>query len=122
VPPDCRVAWPKVSKKIDMTHPYRIPFGEMAGASPAQFMSAKAATVGSHRLRLVEFHKGFQEVDWCRQSHAGYVLEGRLHVAFPTQELTVETGDGLYIPWGDAHRHKVTPLTERVLVVFFDPT
>ncbi|HEX7926385.1 MAG TPA: cupin domain-containing protein [bacterium] len=104
-----------------MRHPYRIPFGEMAGESPAQYMSAKAATVGSHRLRLVEFRKGFQEVDWCRLAHTGYVLEGRLHLAFPGQELTLEAGDGLHIPLGDAHRHKLTPLTDRVALVLFDP-
>jgi hypothetical protein len=104
-----------------MTHPYRIPFVQMAGESPAQFVTAKAATVGAHRLRVVEFRMGFQEVDWCRLAHTGYVLAGRLQLAFPTEQIVVETGDGLYIPLGDAHRHKATPLTDRAVLVLFDP-
>jgi len=104
-----------------MTYPYRIPFKEMAGESPAQYVTAKAATVGTHRLRVVEFQRGFEEVDWCRLAHTGYVLDGRLQVTFPAGEIVVGTGDGLHIPLGDAHRHKATPLTDRVLLVLFDP-
>jgi quercetin dioxygenase-like cupin family protein len=104
-----------------MTHPYRIPFSEMAGDSPAPFVSAKAVTAGSHRLRVVEFRRGFEEIEWCRLSHTGYVLEGRLRLAFPAQEVVLQAGDGLHIPLGDAHRHKAMPLSDRVLLVLFDP-
>jgi hypothetical protein len=104
-----------------MTHPYRIPFPEMAEDSPAPYVAAKAVTAGTHRLRLVEFRHGFEELDWCRLAHTGYVIEGRLRLTFPRQEVVVQAGDGLHIPLGDAHRHKATPLTERVLLVLFDP-
>jgi quercetin dioxygenase-like cupin family protein len=104
-----------------MTHPYRIPFPDMAADTPAPHVLAKAATAGSHRLRLVEFRAGFEEIDWCRSPHTGYVLEGRLRIAFPAGEVVVQAGDGLYIPLGDAHRHKAIPLTDRVLLVLFEP-
>ncbi len=104
-----------------MAHPYRIPFPQMAGDSPSPHTTVKAATAGSHRLRLVEFRKGFEEPDWCRLSHTGYVLEGRLEVAFPAGRIVLETGDGLHIPLGDAHRHKAAPLTDRAVLVMFDP-
>ena len=104
-----------------MTHLYRIPFPQMAGDSPAPHTTVKAATAGSHRLRVVEFRKGFEDPDWCRLPHTGYVLEGSLRVAFPTEQIVLEPGDGLYIPLGDAHRHKATPLTDHAVLVLFDP-
>lgn len=104
-----------------MTPGYRIPFTEMPGDFPAPFVTAKAAIAGSHKLRLVEFQHGFEEPDWCRQGHTGYVIEGRLQVTFPGGTVVLEAGDGLHIPVGDAHRHKAAPLTARARLVLFDP-
>lgn len=104
-----------------MSHAYRIDFGALPEQSPAPHARMKAAPAGTHRLRVAEFQRGFVEADWCRAPHTGYVLEGRLRLAFPGQELELGPGDGLHIPPGEEHRHKATPLTERVRLVLFEP-
>ncbi len=104
-----------------MAQRYRIAFPEMPEESPGPFVSAKAVPAGTHRLRLVQFRRGFEEADWCRAVHTGYVLEGRLRIVIPGQEVVVPSGDGLHIPPGEAHCHKATPLTERAVLVLFEP-
>jgi quercetin dioxygenase-like cupin family protein len=63
-------------------------------------------------------------VDFVKsREHAGYVLEGRMTVEFAGGGGRVEfgAGDGIDIPPGQAHGHKATPLSDRVVMVLFEP-
>ena len=57
------------------------------------------------KLRLVEFRSGFQEPDWCRKGHIGYVLEGESELRFVAQTIPLKAGDGIFIPAGEEHKH-----------------
>jgi quercetin dioxygenase-like cupin family protein len=62
-------------------------------------------------------------VDFVKsREHAGYVLEGRMTVEFAGGErVAFGAGDGIDIPPGQAHGHKATPLSDRVVMVLFEP-
>jgi quercetin dioxygenase-like cupin family protein len=73
-------------------------------------------------MRLVELQRGFVEEEWCAREHTGYVLEGRMTVEFAGDErVEFGAGDGIDIPAGPEHGHKASPLTERVVMVLFEP-
>jgi hypothetical protein len=100
---------------------YRVAFEAMEWEAPATSVRQKRALLGDRVLRLGEFQRGFAEEEWCTREHAGYVLEGRLSVAFSNETMEFATGDGIDFPAGGASRHKATPLTERVLLLLFEP-
>lgn len=85
------------------------------------FPGVRYKTVNQHgrRVRLIEFLEGFQEPDWCRRGHIGYVLAGRLEVAFSNRVETFTAGDILLIAAGeeDQHRARVLEGPVRIFVV-----
>jgi len=104
-----------------MTASYRLAFDAMEWETPAPFVRQKRVDLGTKVLRLVEFQRGFVEEEWCTKEHAGYVLEGRMSVAFNNEAIEFEAGDGIDIPPGQTSCHKATPLTERVMLLLFEP-
>jgi quercetin dioxygenase-like cupin family protein len=98
---------------------YRIDWESLPWMAPMPGVRFKAFQQNGRRLRLAEFSRGFVEPDWCRKGHVGYILEGEgdLQIADSTVRLTA--GDGLFIPPGDPHRHKLTVLsnTFRIFLV-----
>ena len=72
------------------------------------------------QVRLVEFSAGFVEADWCVRGHVGYVLDGRMEVDFDGAVEVFGAGDGLFIPAGQAHRHKARILTDTVSLVLVE--
>jgi quercetin dioxygenase-like cupin family protein len=75
---------------------------------------------GGRQLRLVEFDAGFSEPDWCCNGHVGYVLDGAGRLEFPDHEVMLQSGDGIFIPPGQEHRHKLTVLTDRLRAVLVE--
>lgn len=67
----------------------------------------KAFEHHGRKLRLVEFTRGFQEPDWCRRGHIGYVLEGEGELHFSKHTVELKAGDGLFIPPGEEHKHRL---------------
>ncbi len=67
----------------------------------------KAFEQDGRRLRLVEFARGFQEPDWCRKGHIGYVLEGEGELHLSGQTVRLKAGDGIFIPAGEEHKHRL---------------
>jgi quercetin dioxygenase-like cupin family protein len=98
-------------------HDVRVDFDAIPWTAPAPNVRFKAYKEGSRQIRLVEFSEGFVEPDWCRKGHIGYVLEGSGRLQFPGFEATAKEGDGIFIPAGEEHRHKLTVLS-KVLRVF----
>ena len=92
---------------------YRVDFKLMEWEKPAEKVRFKAYEQDGKKLRLVEFSKGFVEPDWCMKGHIGYILEGKMKIDFDGKTVVFSTGDGVFIPAGEKHKHKGTVLTNR---------
>jgi quercetin dioxygenase-like cupin family protein len=99
---------------------YRVDFERLPWEQPAANVRCKAYEQGSRKLRLVEFARDFVEADWCTKGHIGYVLEGAMEVDFRGETVAFRAGDGLFVPPGDAHRHKARILTDFVRVILVE--
>ena len=91
---------------MDATGAVAIAFEEIAWESPAPGLRTKAVVHGGQKLRLVEFGRDFVEPDWCTRGHAGLVLEGAIDIDVGGTVLRFRAGEGLFIPAGEAHRHR----------------
>lgn len=96
----------------------RINFGELPWEELTGLRS-KVVVRGAKKLRFVEFTSEFEEHDWCRKSHAGYVLDGELSIAFPDRVERFTAGDGLIISGGERepHRAKTGAAGARLILV-----
>jgi quercetin dioxygenase-like cupin family protein len=92
----------------------RIDFNVVPWETPMNGMRVKAIKKDDKQIRLVEFSKKFVEPDWCKNGHAGYILEGQLEIDFNGKSVVFNPGDALVIPAGDAHKHKAKTLTDVV--------
>ncbi len=99
---------------------YRVDFDSIPWQAPATGVRFKAYTQAGKRLRLVEFTKGFIEPDWCIAGHAGMILEGRMEIDFDGEAIEFGPGDGVFIPAGEAHKHKARVLTDRVKAILVE--
>ncbi len=99
---------------------YKIDFGAMAWEEPTVGVRFKAYKQGGRKLRLVEFGKEFIEPDWCRKGHIGYILEGQMEIDFNGEVIVFGSGDGLFIPAGQEHKHKARILTDTVKVILVE--
>ena len=86
---------------------YRIQFNDMPWEQVAPGAAQKVLERDGQRLRLVRFTDAFVEPDWCTAGHVGLVLSGTMRVNFNGQVAHYQTGDGLWIPAGEASKHKV---------------
>lgn len=83
-----------------------IEFAAMPWESPARGVCVKQVLRGNQRIRLIEFSEDFTEADWCIKGHIGFVIEGSLEIAFDGWVVKLNPGDGLFIPPGEATKHK----------------
>ena len=98
---------------------YRIEFEGLEWESPVPGMRQKVRTEGSRQVRLVEYTPEM-EPHWCEKGHHGYILDGSFSLEFDSGSVVFETGDGVFIPDGAAHRHMGRALTPVVRVVFVE--
>lgn len=100
---------------------YLVDFENMAWKSVYRGQREKAYTEGNQRIRLVELTDEYAEEDWCVKEHLGYVLEGRISIVFPDKTVVFNQGDGIFIPKGEANRHKGRiARDEKVLMIFVE--
>ena len=105
--------------------PYRVNFKSLSWDSPVEGARFKVHRHEGKQLRLVEFSKEFVEPDWCSRGHIGYVLEGKAELDFSGRAETLCAGDGIFIPAGKHHKHKlkvVTDVVKFILVESSEPT
>jgi quercetin dioxygenase-like cupin family protein len=102
-----------------MTSLYRVTWDGLPWITPMPGVRFKAFEQNGRKLRLVEFAHDFKEPDWCRKGHIGYVLEGEGELQFSEQTILLKTGDGIFIPAGEEHKHllHVTKGSFRVVLV-----
>ncbi len=83
---------------------YLIDFQSMNWENPAPGVRYKAFIRDNQKIRLVEFSERFAERDWCTKAHAGYVIEGSISIDFNGKMVNFKSGDGLFIPEGEANK------------------
>lgn len=98
---------------------YRIDFDRLDWVSPIPGVRQKEYVDGEKRVRLVEYTREM-EPHWCSKGHFGYIIEGRFEIEFDGGKEVFETGDGVFIPDGEEHRHKAVVLSTSVRVVFVE--
>jgi hypothetical protein len=79
---------------------------DLSWVRPAEGVRYKSVVREGREARVVEFASGFSDADWCRKAHIGYVLAGRLEIAFADGTEAFSTGDILMIGAGDTERHR----------------
>lgn len=84
---------------------------------------SKACTADGARMRLLEFGPAMPHPDWCLEGHWAYVLEGEMTLELADCSIRLSAGDGLYVPPGEAARHRPHALSAlvRLLLVERDP-
>jgi ethanolamine utilization protein EutQ (cupin superfamily) len=98
---------------------YKIDFDSIPWETPMHGVRHKVLKQGDKQLRLVEYTRDL-EPHWCEKGHIGYVLEGRLEIAFDNETLVCNPGDGIFISSGSEHKHSGRVLSEFVRVVFVE--
>ena len=79
----------------------------------------KIYSEGSRQVRLVEFETSVGAENWCEAGHIGYVLNGALSISFNGEVISFRAGDGLFIPAGEASKHRavsISPGTQLLVV------
>ena len=99
---------------------YRIDFEAMEWKIPVDGVRFKAFEKDGRKLRLVEFAREFVEPDWCVKGHIGYILEGQMEIDFDGEKEVFGPGDGVFIPAGEAHKHKGRVLTDKVKAILVE--
>lgn len=90
-----------------MAAQHKVSFDSIAWHNPAPGVRQKLVRDGDTLLRLVEFTREFIEQDWCTNGHVGYVLDGEADVDFDGTTVHFAPCDGVFIPEGADHRHKL---------------
>lgn len=100
---------------------YLIDFQKIAWENPAPGVRHKIFSKDGQRIRLVEFSDSSVEANWCTKGHVGYVLDGRIFIDFAEKEIEFRTGDGIFIPEGEANRHMGKIANgEKALIILFE--
>jgi mannose-6-phosphate isomerase-like protein (cupin superfamily) len=105
---------------IQKMQTYRINWDSLPWTTPMPGVRFKAHEQDGRKLRLAEFTHEFKEPDWCRKGHIGYVLEGESELQLGEQTIRVKPGDGIFIPPGEAHKHMLRVLSERIRMVLVE--
>jgi len=100
---------------------YKVDFESMAWESPMGGVRHRVLKGDSRVLRLVEYQHDMQP-HWCSKGHIGYIIVGRMEIEFTGGKEIFEGGDGVFIPPGDAHKHRARVLTDMVKAVFVEDT
>lgn len=98
---------------------YRIDFDRIDWISPIPGVRQKVFKEGKRRIRLVEYSREMKP-HWCSKGHFGYILDGRFEIEFDDRTEVFETGDGVFIPDGEKHRHRARSLSPSVRAIFVE--
>ncbi|MFK7757981.1 MAG: hypothetical protein AB8B53_13710 [Flavobacteriales bacterium] len=70
------------------------------GAKQKQFQTDKI------NMRLLRLEDDFNEIEWCKNGHVGYVLNGEMVLDFTGKEEHYKSGDAFIIKSGESNKHK----------------
>jgi len=98
---------------------YKVDFNNLQWEMPINGLRFKAICHRNRQLRLVEYTKEMSP-HWCEKGHIGYVLEGEMEIEYKNERLVYKSGDGIFIPSGQEHKHKGKVLSDIVRVIFVE--
>ncbi len=98
---------------------YKVKFDELKWEESIEGVRCKIFKYGEKQLRLIEYSKKMPP-HWCDRGHYGYILEGKFEIEYQNDKVTYESGDGIFIPHGEEHRHKARALSKIVKVIFVE--
>ena len=93
-----------------------IPWNEIAPGAREKAFQCDYKTV-----RLLQLSAGFEETDWCRRQHFGFILEGAMEIEFTNRVVKYQRGDGIAIVAGEASKHRAIVGDEPVTMFLIDP-
>ncbi len=99
---------------------YKVDFESIDWEIPMNGARYKPYSYEGKRLRLVEFTKDFKEPNWCSKGHIGYILEGEMEINFDGEIVHFSSGDGVFIPEGEEHKHMAKVLTDVVKLILVE--
>ena len=99
---------------------YRLAFANLEWTAIAPGARHKVFERAGKRVRLLELSRNFVEIDWCRKGHVGVVLQGLLALDLDGRSERFNPGDGLFIPAGEAGKHKARSISERVTLFLIE--
>jgi quercetin dioxygenase-like cupin family protein len=83
-------------------------FSEMPWQQVSDLARQKLIDNGEKRVRLLDLHAGFQEPEWCKRGHTGYIIDGTLHIEFDGGRVqSYAAGEPLLISSGQSHKARV---------------
>lgn len=98
---------------------YKINFEELNWEEPIQGVKCKIYKYGNKQLRLIVYTKEMPP-HWCENGHYGLVLDGEFEIEFQNEKHIYKSGDGVFIPHGEEHKHKGRVISESVKVLFVE--
>ena len=93
---------------------YKIRFDDLEWICPGNDIRYKCYQHNGYQLRLVEFGKNMEHVNWCFNGHYGFIVSGEMELVFSDQVEVYQTGDAIFIPDGEAHKHRPRVLSDKV--------
>jgi hypothetical protein len=101
--------------------PTKVDFGSMqweeVKGGGAVGRAKKFVDVDRKTIRLLELDPSWNEEEWCKHKHVGYVISGSLRLDLAKGlPLEVRRGEGFSIPQGCAHKASCRKVT-RIFVV-----
>lgn len=100
--------------------PFKIDFEAMEWQQVRPDVRQKVYCEGSRQVRLVEFETSDGAEHWCETGHIGYVLKGALSISFNGAVVAFEAGDGLFIPAGEASKHRSVAIASGTLLLMVE--
>jgi len=98
---------------------YKVVFDDLAWEQPMEGLRYKVYRHNNKQLRLIEYTKEMP-LHWCEKGHYGYILEGRFEIEYQNEKTIYQTGDGVFIPEGQKHKHRAKVLSDLVQVLFVE--
>jgi len=98
---------------------YKIDLENLNWENPLKGVKSKTYKYESKQLRLVVYTKEMPP-HWCEKGHYGLILEGEFEIEFQNEKQIYKSGDGVFIPAGEEHKHKGRALSDSVKVIFVE--
>ncbi len=99
--------------------PYKINFNELEWEEPIEGVRCKIVKYGKKQIRYIEYSKEMPP-HWCNKGHYGLTLDGEWEIEFEKEKNIYKSGDGIFIPDGEEHKHKARVLSDIVKVIFVE--
>ena len=99
---------------------FKVSFDEIEWRQIRPDVRQKVYSDGSRQIRLVEFETSDGAEHWCETGHIGYVLKGSLSISFNGHVISFKAGDGLFIPSGEASKHRSVAISSGTLLLMVE--